>query len=122
MTLRNKLKVIHIAQTHSHPFAEDVKQFERTHNIDLNIFNRVAQSQFKVAQAIKQHSGCPVILEGLNFNLKSSDQTERFKKIFPKGLPEKFEELTANQKTALYDGGAYILFHLGEISSLSRSV
>lgn len=79
-------------------------------------------SQYKVAQAIKEHPDCPVVLEGLSFHLKSSIETEHFKKIFPKGLPENFEELTSNQKTALCEGGASILFNLGKISRLYRSV
>ncbi len=112
-----KVKIIHINQQHKLPFG--IKPVPET-------VKATVQSQFMIAQELKKHLKCPILLEGLyedGFNGTSLPFAHVAKMLFPKGFPKNFAELTQLQQDFLYDQGAvFTLFYLGEIPSMCKSI
>lgn len=115
------MKLIHIAQTHKCPLGTQLSK---------ELFERVVQSQFAVAQAIKQNRPYPVIAEGLSRDITFSmcsrlvpREIERIKSIFPQGLPENINKLNDQQKEVLYqDGASELRLLLNEIPIIHKSI
>lgn len=84
----------------SHPTrSDDLRHY--TSDVD-----EVARSQFSVAKYIEQHRNVPVFAEqaiARDYTWSDVDlkQLPSLNKMFPHGLPEKFENLSIKQKTAL---------------------
>ncbi|BCA94874.1 hypothetical protein TUM19329_12350 [Legionella antarctica] len=112
------MRIIHIAQLHKIPFINKPTK---------EVFDRVIQSQLKVAQEIKKHPHhFPVVVEGLSKNLKDasfSGMSNYLKMRFPSGLPTNSNELNQKEKEFIYEyGAALTLFILGEIPSIYKSI
>ena len=123
------MRIAHIAQTHGYHAVG--------HRPTTEEFDRVVVSQFAVAQLILQNPHCPVICESMDHNRtfrefnqgKSTTfgpyeiNVKKIQKIFPRGLPDNFDDLNRPQKEALYCGGATtVLLFLNIIPILYSSI
>lgn len=111
------MKIIHIKQRHKLPF--DIKtspEFKES----------TVRSQFMVAQEIRKYPGCPIVAEGCSDDISDATShlfSEVAQLVFPKGFPTNFDDLTTQQKDFLYDqGAAWVLFFLGKIPSIYKSI
>ncbi len=118
-----QFKIIHVAVQHQYPF-DDLGLIGKSEALALKY--RTAESQFKAAQVILKKPNCPVVLENLSLNMGAEDAKSTGQRnpntIFPNDLPDRFLELTDDQKMCLYDQeAANVLFYLGKIPKLYRS-
>lgn len=97
------------------------------HNADKDTLEHIAHSQFHVARAIIDHPNAAVVQEDHYTDLTPKHANEnRFvpltHRLFPQGLPHKFQELTNTQKEFLAKmQGATTLFYLGKLSHIYKS-
>lgn len=112
------MKIYHLKQQHTLPFGiEATPQYK----------NDTVRSQMLLANFIKSHPGLPVFIEGLyedqKFDESCSKMSSAVKMVFPKGIPDKFEDLNERQKEVLYEYGAYhVLFFLKIIPAIYKSI
>lgn len=106
------MKLVHIAQTHAYLAAN--------HSPTVADFDEVVQSQIAVAQLILQNPNCSIVCESARENRTFQEcsqgkffydgptktSVEQMKRVFPRGLPNNFNDLNLEQKTALYSFGA----------------
>lgn len=106
------MKVILLAQIHKAP--DD--------NLPEITYNRVARSQFSIAQYLQQRKSAFVINEGSFGNQEydaSNEYCHGFSILFPDGIPEEEVNLNPIQKKLFYlEGGANISLISGHIKVL----
>ncbi len=140
-----KIHFIHIKQIHGPnlPLLQAMlkNKYETTFPIELlkratvDSYERAARSQLKVAQAILEHSNCPVLDESLDCDITLDTIREKMKeeeyleakrhyeKIFPGGVLPEFDTLNNPQKEALCEYGAVQILHvLQKISAVYKSI
>lgn len=114
------VKLTHIRNSHILPQAE---------RLSRATLEQIAYSQYHVAQAIlayKKTNSPIILLEGLTENLSllelSRAKSDVAMFIFPEGLPDKFDQLNAHQKSYLaLNGGAFTLYLLQQVSELYKT-
>ncbi len=133
-----KMKVIHIAQTHKD------KLFIKEKKPSPKMIDKVAQSQLQVAIAIQKYPGIPIVSESLENEMRDGQYYEesdqdlslilsehmvnqimktKIANIFPHGIPTALEQLTVEQRDALYEhGAAMILWFLNKVTILHPCV
>jgi len=100
---------------------------------DAAIINKVAHSQFDVAQEILTKPGALIFPESLTENLNpalyqklkamNGSMVGAAETIFPNGMPDNFEELSAVQTEFIAElGASKTLFFLGEVDHVQRSM
>jgi len=118
----DEVTVYHLKQMH----------FDRSAPLDRVMATDVAMSQYNIAKQLWNEPGAYVFSEGWDENITAYNRQRFVSKIpnvdalsiiFEKGLPEKFENLTVEQRTLLLQLGApWILLALGRTGSLLRTI
>lgn len=113
----NVMKIIHITQQHNDG---------RFGLPQPDVLDSTLRSQIQVGLAIKRNPGCPVLAESLyedGLDASSLHDQKTAKLVFKNGFPTSINGLNLPQKCYLYKyGAAKILFYLGEIPALYKSI
>src|SRR5206468_639420 len=92
-------KVIILKQTHASK--ELLMSYPNIPKYLLPTLSAVAESQFKIIKFVQNKKNVPVISENFESikhgDRSSGDHVSVVKKLFPKGLPENFAQLNAEQ-------------------------
>jgi hypothetical protein len=99
--------------------------------VNAGSLEHVAQSQFKIAKFIERNSALPVFSEQVDTSFSTrgvsaiqlSQVNQEYSNLFPQGLPDKYDDLTQDQKQKLaVAGGELTQLMLGKIDTLNKVV
>ncbi len=119
--VRCKHKIIFLPQLHEKALAQGVEDITE---------RKIAESQFRTARYLEAHPNTQIfseqILENVYFD-RLSDETKEVarqtKLLFPYGIPERFADLTYEQRRQLVDIGAEgVLLLTGRVTMLRKVV